>query len=220
MNLSGGQRQRIAIDRVLLKDAPILVLDEEATSALDQLRPSALLIQESLAELMAGKTVIAIAHRLSTIARMDRLVVLEEGRIAETGGHAQLVKSDGLYARLWARQTGGFLPDAIDKAGGPGGGGRCRGSEGFAQPARVAVMRSSTVVGQSAVTGEALAIGGDQAAVGQVGDRGGGDGEGGEVGQRHALDRAQAHQQAFQGGVAGRQGLALGGDAALVAAAM
>ncbi len=109
VNLSGGQRQRIAIARVLLKDAPILVLDE-ATSALDSEIEAA--IQESLAELMRGKTVIAIAHRLSTIARMDRLVVLDNGRIVETGPHAKLVSSEGLYARLWARQTGGFLPEA------------------------------------------------------------------------------------------------------------
>jgi ATP-binding cassette subfamily B multidrug efflux pump len=106
VNLSGGQRQRIAIARVLLKDAPILVLDE-ATSALDSEVEAA--IQESLSELMTGKTVIAIAHRLSTIARMDRLVVLDRGRIVEMGSHAELVASGGLYARLWARQTGGFI---------------------------------------------------------------------------------------------------------------
>ncbi|MBB5751993.1 ABC transporter ATP-binding protein [Prosthecomicrobium pneumaticum] len=106
VRLSGGQRQRIAIARVLLKDAPILVLDE-ATSALDSEVEAA--IQESLDTLMAGKTVIAIAHRLSTIARMDRLVVMEAGRIVETGSHAELVAAGGLYARLWARQTGGFL---------------------------------------------------------------------------------------------------------------
>jgi ATP-binding cassette subfamily B multidrug efflux pump len=106
VKLSGGQRQRIAIARVLLKDAPILVLDE-ATSALDSEVESA--IQDNLDELMAGKTVIAIAHRLSTIARMDRLVVMDQGRIVETGTHAELVASGGLYARLWARQTGGFV---------------------------------------------------------------------------------------------------------------
>ena len=108
VNLSGGQRQRIAIARVLLKDAPILVLDE-ATSALDSEIEAA--IQESLSELMTGKTVIAIAHRLSTIARMDRLVVLDHGRIVETGRHEELVGNAGLYARLWARQTGGFITD-------------------------------------------------------------------------------------------------------------
>lgn len=106
VKLSGGQRQRIAIARVLLKDAPILVLDE-ATSALDSEVEAA--IQDSLDTLMRGKTVIAIAHRLSTIARMDRLVVMDQGRIVETGTHAELVASDGLYARLWARQTGGFV---------------------------------------------------------------------------------------------------------------
>jgi ATP-binding cassette subfamily B multidrug efflux pump len=106
VKLSGGQRQRIAIARVLLKDAPILVLDE-ATSALDSEAESA--IQESLDVLMRGKTVIAIAHRLSTIARMDRLVVLDKGHIAESGTHAELIERDGLYARLWRRQTGGFV---------------------------------------------------------------------------------------------------------------
>ncbi|MFK2904459.1 ABC transporter ATP-binding protein [Dyella ginsengisoli] len=106
VKLSGGQRQRIAIARVLLKDAPILVLDE-ATSALDSEAEAA--IQDSLDILMEGKTVIAIAHRLSTIARMDRLVVLDKGRIVETGTHAELIAREGLYARLWARQTGGFV---------------------------------------------------------------------------------------------------------------
>ena len=106
VKLSGGQRQRIAIARVLLKDAPILVLDE-ATSALDSEVEAA--IQDNLDELMAGKTVIAIAHRLSTIARMDRLVVMDQGRIVETGTHAELIAAGGLYARLWARQTGGFV---------------------------------------------------------------------------------------------------------------
>jgi ATP-binding cassette subfamily B multidrug efflux pump len=106
VKLSGGQRQRIAIARVLLKDAPILVLDE-ATSALDSEAEAA--IQDSLDILMQGKTVIAIAHRLSTIARMDRLVVLDKGRIVETGTHAQLIAHEGLYARLWQRQTGGFV---------------------------------------------------------------------------------------------------------------
>ncbi|MBS7553760.1 ABC transporter ATP-binding protein [Ancylobacter dichloromethanicus] len=106
VKLSGGQRQRIAIARVLLKDAPILILDE-ATSALDSEVEAA--IQANLDELMAGKTVIAIAHRLSTIARMDRLVVMEHGCIVETGTHAELVARGGLYARLWHRQSGGFI---------------------------------------------------------------------------------------------------------------
>jgi ATP-binding cassette subfamily B multidrug efflux pump len=106
VKLSGGQRQRIAIARVLLKDAPILVMDE-ATSALDSEVEAA--IQESLDQLMGGKTVIAIAHRLSTIARMDRLIVMDEGAIVESGTHHELIERGGLYARLWARQTGGFV---------------------------------------------------------------------------------------------------------------
>jgi len=106
VKLSGGQRQRVAIARVLLKDAPILILDE-ATSALDSEVEAA--IQEQLVNLMAGKTVIAIAHRLSTIAAMDRLVIMDGGRIVEQGSHDDLIAKDGLYARLWARQSGGFL---------------------------------------------------------------------------------------------------------------
>ena len=106
VKLSGGQRQRIAIARVLLKNAPILILDE-ATSALDSEVEAA--IQESLNTLMTGKTVIAIAHRLSTIAAMDRLVIMDEGRIVEAGNHGQLLKAGGIYAGLWQRQSGGFL---------------------------------------------------------------------------------------------------------------
>ena len=108
MKLSGGQRQRIAIARVMLKDAPILILDE-ATSALDSEVEAA--IQENLYRLMEGKTVIAIAHRLSTIAAMDRLIVMDRGRIIEEGTHDALVAKGGLYAQLWDRQSGGFLLD-------------------------------------------------------------------------------------------------------------
>ena len=113
VKLSGGQRQRIAIARVMLKDAPILLLDE-ATSALDSEVEVA--IQSSLNTLMQGKTVIAIAHRLSTIAAMDRLIVLDQGRIVEEGDHRSLLASGGLYARLWAHQSGGFLaePEVVD----------------------------------------------------------------------------------------------------------
>jgi ATP-binding cassette subfamily B multidrug efflux pump len=106
VKLSGGQRQRVAIARVILKDAPILILDE-ATSALDSEAEAA--IQEALFGVMEGKTVVAIAHRLSTIAAMDRIVVLEDGQIAEEGTHAALLERGGLYARFWARQSGGFI---------------------------------------------------------------------------------------------------------------
>ena len=114
VKLSGGQRQRVAIARVMLKDAPILLLDE-ATSALDSEVEAA--IQQSLETLMQGKTVIAIAHRLSTIAAPDRLIVMDAGRIVEQGTHAQLLAQGGLYARLWARQSGGFLGGEPDAAG-------------------------------------------------------------------------------------------------------
>ncbi|HHF3253524.1 TPA: ABC transporter ATP-binding protein [Vibrio alginolyticus] len=111
VKLSGGQRQRIAISRVLLKDTPLLVLDE-ATSALDSEVEAA--IQESLNELMQGKTVIAIAHRLSTIAQMDRLIVLDKGSIVEQGSHQKLIANNGIYAQLWAHQTGGFIAEELD----------------------------------------------------------------------------------------------------------
>jgi len=113
VKLSGGQRQRIAIARVKLKDAPILLLDE-ATSALDSEVEAA--IQASLYKLMEGKTVVAIAHRLSTIAAMDRLIVLDRGRIVEEGDHRSLLARDGLYARLWEHQSGGFLGEEIEDA--------------------------------------------------------------------------------------------------------
>jgi ATP-binding cassette subfamily B multidrug efflux pump len=112
VKLSGGQRQRVAIARVMLKDAPILLLDE-ATSALDSEVEAA--IQASLYRLMEGKTVIAIAHRLSTIAAMDRLIVLDNGRVVEEGDHRTLLARGGLYARLWAHQSGGFLGDGDDE---------------------------------------------------------------------------------------------------------
>ena len=111
VKLSGGQRQRITLARVILKDAPILLLDE-ATSALDSEVEAA--IQETLYGMMEGKTVIAIAHRLSTIAHMDRIVVLDEGRIVEEGSHDDLLARGGLYARFWARQSGGFLGEAAE----------------------------------------------------------------------------------------------------------
>ena len=106
VTLSGGQRQRIAIARVLLKDAPILVLDE-ATSALDSEVEAT--IQQSLYQLMQGKTVIAIAHRLSTIAAMDRLIVFDKGEIVEQGTHQELIQQNGVYTKLWGHQSGGFL---------------------------------------------------------------------------------------------------------------
>lgn len=106
VKLSGGQRQRVALARVILKDAPILILDE-ATSALDSEAEAT--IQDALFGVMQGKTVIAIAHRLSTIAEMDRIVVLEDGKVAEVGSHAELLARNGLYARFWARQSGGFI---------------------------------------------------------------------------------------------------------------
>jgi ATP-binding cassette subfamily B protein len=106
VKLSGGQRQRIALARAFLKDAPILVLDE-ATSALDSEVEAQ--VQEALGRIMRGKTVLAIAHRLSTIAAMDRIVVLDKGRIVEEGTHESLLRRDGLYARYWNRQSGGFI---------------------------------------------------------------------------------------------------------------
>ncbi len=112
VKLSGGQRQRVAIARVMLKDAPILLLDE-ATSALDSEVEAA--IQTSLYKLMEGKTVVAIAHRLSTIAAMDRLVVMDQGRVVEVGDHKSLLAAGGIYARLWAHQSGGFLGEEDDE---------------------------------------------------------------------------------------------------------
>ena len=111
VKLSGGQRQRVAIARVMLKDAPILLLDE-ATSALDSEVEAS--IQQSLYRLMEGKTVVAIAHRLSTIAAMDRLIVLDKGRVVEQGDHRSLLAQGGLYARLWAHQSGGFLGEEAE----------------------------------------------------------------------------------------------------------
>ena len=115
VKLSGGQRQRIALARAFLKDAPILVLDE-ATSALDSEVEAS--IQTALNRVMEGKTVLAIAHRLSTIAAMDRIIVMDQGRIVEDGSHAQLLAKGGLYARYWNRQSGGFIgtEDKMDAA--------------------------------------------------------------------------------------------------------
>ena len=148
VKLSGGQRQRIAIARVMLKDAPILLLDE-ATSALDSEVESA--IQQSLYRLMEGKTVVAIAHRLSTIAAMDRLIVLDRGRIVEEGDHRSLLARDGLYARLWAHQSGGFLGDDFAEAA-------TETQEAIAQ-ARAETDAAAADVGQSRL--EATLIGHD-----------------------------------------------------------
>ena len=106
VKLSGGQRQRVSLARVILKDAPILILDE-ATSALDSEVEAAIL--DTLYGVMEGKSVVAIAHRLSTIAAMDRIIVLEDGHIAEAGSHGELLAQGGLYSRFWARQSGGFI---------------------------------------------------------------------------------------------------------------
>jgi ATP-binding cassette subfamily B protein len=117
VKLSGGQRQRVAIARAILKDAPILILDE-ATSSLDS--ESEALIQDALLTLLAGRTAIVIAHRLSTVKRMDELVILDRGAVVERGGHDALLTRNGIYAALWAHQSGGFLGDQVgDTAGLP-----------------------------------------------------------------------------------------------------
>ena len=108
VKLSGGQRQRVAIARAILKNAPILILDE-ATSALDS--ESEALIQSALRELIKGRTAIVIAHRLSTVMDLDRIIVLKDGKIAEVGSHAELLKASGAYAKLWSRQSGAFLDE-------------------------------------------------------------------------------------------------------------
>src|SRR5262249_13041709 len=108
VKLSGGQRQRVAIARAILKDAPILILDE-ATSALDSENEA--LIQDALWKLMEGRTAIVVAHRLSTIQKMDRIIVLDGGKIVEEGGHKELLEHGGQYAKLWQRQSGGFIDE-------------------------------------------------------------------------------------------------------------
>ena len=113
VKLSGGQRQRVALARAILRDAPILLLDE-ATSALDS--ESEILVQQALWRLMDGRTALVVAHRLSTVARMDQLVVLDRGEIAEKGTHRELLRLDGTYARLWQHQSGGFLDDTATVA--------------------------------------------------------------------------------------------------------
>ena len=118
VKLSGGQRQRVALARAILRDAPILLLDE-ATSALDS--ESEILVQEALWRLMDGRTALVVAHRLSTVAGMDRLVVLDRGRIIEQGGHHELLASEGAYAKLWQHQSGGFLSEDVPAADGPDG---------------------------------------------------------------------------------------------------
>src|SRR5262249_37187622 len=115
VKLSGGQRQRVAIARAILKDAPILILDE-ATSSLDS--ESEALIQDALLTLLAGRTAIVIAHRLSTVKRMDELVILEHGAVVERGTHEALLAGNGVYAMLWAHQSGGFLGDQVGDAAG------------------------------------------------------------------------------------------------------